>query len=164
MSRARDQARIEIRPLEHGDAKRLDALFHSLGDRSRHWFHPHPFDKETAEALVAAIANPDERRYLMIGHLEAREVVVGYGFLMELDAEMPTLGIAIADREHGRGYGERMMRYLIETGRELGKRGIQLTVYDDNAGARHLYERCGFTTRRIVHHMDIVFDKEHTCA
>ena len=100
----------------------------------------------------------------MIGHDETQEHVVGYGFLTGLATDMPELGIAIADHAHGRGYGERMMRYRIEAGRQLGKRGIALEVYDDNLAARRLYQRAGFRTRQTVHHMDIVFDEDDTCA
>jgi ribosomal protein S18 acetylase RimI-like enzyme len=164
VSRDQDIAEVEIRPLREGDVQRLEVFFASLGERSRQWFHPHGFDAEAARMLASTVNSSSEQRYLMIRHREDQEHVVGYGFLMRLTTDMPELGIAIADHAHGRGYGERMMRHLIETGRQLGKRGIKLVVYDDNLAARRLYRRCGFTTRQIVHHMEIVFDKDGTCA
>src|SRR4051794_3823483 len=30
-----------------------------------------------------------------------------------------------------------------------------------NHGARHVYEKAGFTTRRIAHHMELVFRDQH---
>jgi ribosomal protein S18 acetylase RimI-like enzyme len=94
----------------------------------------------------------------MILHEDGREVAVAYGFLEHLDQDYPVLGIAVADDTHGQGLGRRMMLHLIEAGRRAGKRGIQLTVYEDNVRARRLYEQCGFVTYRVVHHMTRIFD------
>jgi ribosomal protein S18 acetylase RimI-like enzyme len=47
------------------------------------------------------------------------------------------------------------MAFLLDAARSRGCHAVKLTVYDDNPRARHLYERCGFTTRRLVHHMQV---------
>lgn len=159
MQGAVGQDSVIIRPLCRGDAGLLEAFFQSLGAQSRAWFHPHPFDAETAERLVSEVGNHSEARYLMVRRVNGHEDIVGYGFLFHLAADMPELGIAIADHVQGNGLGQRMMQHLIEVGRQMGKRGLKLTVYDDNRGARHVYEKCGFVTRRLVHHMEFLFDK-----
>src|SRR5438876_4656540 len=156
MQEPADPSSVVIRPLRRDDADVLEALFGALGAQSRHWFHPHPFDRGTAEMLVSQVGDPDEVRYLMVRPAHGREEAVGYGFLMELRTAMPILGIAIADYAQGHGLGQRLMQHLIDAARRMGKRGIRLTVYDDNRCARHLYEKCGFVTRRIVHHMELV--------
>jgi ribosomal protein S18 acetylase RimI-like enzyme len=149
---------ILIRPLAPDDGDRLAALFAALGEQSRSWFHPHPFERQTVEALVSKAGEPTTLRYLMLEQGAGSEQVVGYGFLLQADTALPVLGIAIADHAHGHGLGERLLRHLIEVARHTGKQGIQLTVYDDNLRARRLYERCGFVTRRLVHHLDLLFD------
>jgi ribosomal protein S18 acetylase RimI-like enzyme len=150
---------VLLRPLRPDDGALLEAFFEALGLQSRHWFHPHPFDHQTAELLASRANDRDTIRYLMIRDPRGRQEVVGYGFLMELGAEMPILGIAIADHAQGAGLGQRLMHHLIDDARHRGKRGIRLTVYEDNDGARHVYEKCGFVTRRIMHHMDLVFEE-----
>jgi ribosomal protein S18 acetylase RimI-like enzyme len=160
MRESLEQLGVLIRPLRPDDAGLLVAFFLTLGPRSRWWFHPHPFDRQTAVRLVSQIGTADERRYLMVRLCSGHEEVVGYGFLVDLAADMPELGIAIADHTQGRGLGQHMMQHLIAVGRQLGKRGIRLTVYDDNHGARHVYEQAGFTTQRIAHHMELVFQDQ----
>jgi ribosomal protein S18 acetylase RimI-like enzyme len=52
------------------------------------------------------------------------------------------------------------MQFLLDAARSRGCRGVKLTVYDDNPRARHLYERFGFTTRRLVHHMQVDLQRD----
>jgi ribosomal protein S18 acetylase RimI-like enzyme len=82
-------------------------------------------------------------------------VAAGYGFLWNLRGGTPSLGIAIRDGFQNRGLGRRLMRFLVDEARRRGASAVKLTVYDDNPRARHLYERFGFTTRRLVHHMQL---------
>ena len=42
------------------------------------------------------------------------------------------------------GLGTKLLAFADETGRALGKRGMSVIVSDANAGARQLYERCGY--------------------
>jgi acetyltransferase len=147
-----------IRPIRRDDAVLLAAFFARLGEQSRYWFHPHPFDADTATLLAARADASDEVRFMMTHHEDGREVAVAYGFLEHLNQDYPVLGIAVADDAHGQGLGRRMVLHLVEAARRGGKRGIQLTVYDDNVRARRLYEQCGFVTSRVVYHMNRIFD------
>lgn len=42
------------------------------------------------------------------------------------------------------GLGTKLLGLADETGRSLAKRGMSVIVSDANAGARRLYERCGY--------------------
>jgi len=148
-------AHPSIRPLTYADTPLLVRFFAALGANSRRLFHPHDFDDATARRLTARLGDPRELRFLMVLGSPPSEEPVGYGFLVNLQSDEPTLGIAVADHAAGQGLGRMLMEHLIDTGRRLGKRAIRLTVYDENARARHLYEQCGFATHQIVHHMEL---------
>jgi ribosomal protein S18 acetylase RimI-like enzyme len=60
---------------------------------------------------------------------------------------VPSFGIAVDARWHGRGLGTRMSAWTVEQARALGAPSVRLTVYTDNPGARRIYERLGFAER-----------------
>lgn len=55
-----------------------------------------------------------------------------------------TLGIGILKEYWNSGLGSAMMNYLIETAESLGYEQIELTVYEDNTRAFHVYQKYGF--------------------
>jgi GNAT superfamily N-acetyltransferase len=161
--------RIAIRRLRPDDADVLAGFFAGLSEQSRHWFHPHAFDRATAERICAGGGiqqppeNPDrpdtprEIYWLLVVSPAGRDEVAGYGFYLRWDQPQPALGIAIGDAFQNAGLGRILMQFLLDAARSHGRSGVRLTVYDDNHRARHLYERFGFTTRRLVHHMQLDF-------
>lgn len=52
--------------------------------------------------------------------------------------------LAVQPRFRGKGLGTRLLGRAEEIGRALGKSGMSVIVSDTNAGARRLYERCGY--------------------
>ena len=55
------------------------------------------------------------------------------------------LGIAITAARQEKRFGREAIRRMLEYGFEtLGLREITLNVFEENARARHVYERCGF--------------------
>lgn len=52
----------------------------------------------------------------------------------------------------GRGYGAQLISIADDIARDTGKRGLSIIVADANAGARRLYERCGYReqARRVM--------------
>jgi ribosomal protein S18 acetylase RimI-like enzyme len=57
--------------------------------------------------------------------------------------------ICVDPRFRGRGLAREMMRRALESLSAAGCRQTTLTVTSENAGARRLYERMGFATRRV---------------
>ena len=55
-----------------------------------------------------------------------------------------TLGIALSQDYRDVGIGSEMMRTLIEEARKSGLEILQLSVFDSNLRARHVYEKLGF--------------------
>ena len=147
---------VEVRPLVPGEVDLFVELLEGLSEQSRRWFHPHGYDRATAARIVAgAVGDDDQARWLLLVARGGREVAAGYGFLWNLRQGAPSLGIAVRDDYQGQALGGVLMEFLLDAARSRGCTAVRLTVYDDNPRARRLYERFGFTTRRLVHHMQV---------
>ncbi len=68
---------------------------------------------------------------------------VCYGHL-DRDGDRVWLGIAVIEKEIGKGWGKHMMDELIDRARISALGRIFLAVDRDNRRARALYESCGF--------------------
>src|SRR5688572_30559762 len=76
---------VRIRALRPEDVDLLDAHFQAYSPASRHFFHPHPFDRATAERLAGSCVADDDNLYLLMTHdHEGREHAIGYGMLLAL--------------------------------------------------------------------------------
>jgi len=128
---------IEVRRLGEGELDRFAELLAGLSEPSRRWFHPHGYDRAAAERAGAGAAGDDDQaRWLLLVRDGGREVAAGYGFQRQ-------------------GLGGVLMEFLLDAARSRGCAAVKLAVYDDNPRARRLYGRFGFTTRRLVHHMQL---------
>jgi ribosomal protein S18 acetylase RimI-like enzyme len=54
--------------------------------------------------------------------------------------------LATYPRFRGQGYGTKLLSIAEETASAAGRNGLSIIVADSNAGARRLYERCGYRT------------------
>ena len=70
-------------------------------------------------------------------------IPIGYGHL-DLDNNLIWLGIAIIENEINKGYGNKIMNYLIYKARMLNIKKISLSVDKNNLGAIKLYNKLGF--------------------
>lgn len=59
-------------------------------------------------------------------------------------------GLAVDPSARGKGVGEALVRGAIDRARELGAHKLMLHVFSTNAGARRLYERCGFRVEAVL--------------
>jgi RimJ/RimL family protein N-acetyltransferase len=77
----------------------------------------------------------------LIGYNDGEPVAYGH-----LDPEngKTWLGVCVRETSCGKGLGTRMMDALIDEAKAQGIARIDLTVDEDNVGARKLYERYGF--------------------
>ncbi|MBP3474817.1 MAG: GNAT family N-acetyltransferase [Lachnospiraceae bacterium] len=59
--------------------------------------------------------------------------------------------VIVDQRKRGKGYGQAMMRLAVKYAFEItGAEFVQLNVFDENAAAKHCYEKAGFTQRSIT--------------
>ncbi len=79
--------------------------------------------------------------------VSAREegILAGYAFLSVLPPEAELLRIAVAPEKRGRGTADILMKSLFFEAKKRGIETVFLEVREDNAPARRLYEKHGFT-------------------
>ena len=111
-------------------------LDHIRGDKK--FFHPHELTYEALLGICEAVG----RDYY--GFLVYEDRILAYGMLRGWDEgyEVPSLGIAVAEK--GRGAGRRMMNELHKTAVEMGAKRIRLTVMKENKVAVSLYKSMGY--------------------
>ena len=107
-------------------------------------FTPFPMTAGTAAALLA-----ERRQDRYYGAFTGPDEIVALSMLRGWDEGfvVPSFGIVVDARWHGRGIGTRMTVWTIEQARALGALSVRLTVYDDNPTAHRMYTRLGFAER-----------------
>jgi [ribosomal protein S18]-alanine N-acetyltransferase len=103
-------------------------------------FHPHPFNREQAQAI--SHYNGQDLYYALL----TDDTVIGYGMLRGWDEgfETPSLGIAVALKWRGIGIGNALMSLLHLAARFRGAKRIRLKVYKNNSAAIALYRSLGY--------------------
>lgn len=126
-----------VRLLEPGDANALAELFGAID--ATH-FGPHPLTEAEAQRLV------EYRGRDVYSVLEVGGHFAAYGILRGWDAgfAIPSLGIAVRNDHHRRGYGRLMMDWLTDEARRRGAKRIRLRVHPANVAARSLYGSVGY--------------------
>jgi len=150
------EKKLKIRRLQKEDKEIFWEYFQALSEKTKNFFQPHPFDKETAEKLCNE-NDPEIVRFIAVEEVNGEEEVIIYAFLSGLSGDFPSLGIGIRDDYQGKGLGRILMEHLVELAKSLGKKGLSLTVFDDNKNAFHLYSKLGFKVERITYTMKLKF-------
>lgn len=131
---------IVLRKLTSDDTERMFCYFNSLGEATRAFFHPHPFDRESAERICAD-ANSDVFRVVAV--FEDR--IVGYAwFGPQKDSPLSAVGIGISDDFQGKRLGGALMDVLANEARARKIPGLKLTVYKNNERGIKLYSSRGY--------------------
>lgn len=139
---------IRIRPAEAGDDAALLALDTIAWDSSSGF---PSFREKERETFFDERTTPDT---IVVAELEG--VVTGYSRLVpkspipENSHVLGIFGLAVDPAARGKGVGEALVRGTIERAREKGAHKLMLHVFSVNAGARRLYERCGFRVEAVL--------------
>ncbi len=146
---------VTLRAAGPDDVERMMRYFESLGETSRGFFHPHPFDREHSESICCD-TNADTYRVVVVSD----DDIVGYAwFGPSSRSPYPMVGIGVSDAFQGRRLGGALMDALTAEARARNLPGLRLTVYKNNERAVRLYTSRGY---RIVgeegkqHVMDLV--------
>jgi len=133
---------IECRKLDpqwrHGLGELCRAL-EAAGDSAV--FQPHAFDDAELDRLVNYKGM--DLYYVMV----SGPTVLGYGLLRGWDEgyAIPSLGIAIHPQRRRSGLGIALMHFLHAAARWRGAPKVRLRVRQDNAAAKALYQRLGYS-------------------
>lgn len=104
-----------------------------------------------AQTRIIETMAKDPRRTIFVATIDANDEVIGFaGYLPAGPGRKAAHRASIAlsvDAEHaGQGIGRALLAALADHARVSGIRQLELGVYEENARARGLYERFGFTT------------------
>ena len=137
----REVSRITIRPLRHGDAATVLALFDRLGDESRrHRFgaaKPRLTEKELA--LLACV---DGTHHVLVAHVPGDPRPAGIARLVR-DGSSAEVACSVADECQGLGIGRVLLEELTALARAAGIVELRATVVGDNPRIVSLLTRLG---------------------
>ena len=154
---------VQVRPMKSSDGDSIFNFLRTLSKESLRWFHPFPFDRETAD-IVAGDAD-DIKSYRLV--VTAKDVLISYAYWRPQGrrSRLPLLSIAIADDYQSLGLGRWLMVKLINAALKRNLDGLQLNVFKGNERAINLYTSLGFsfsgeTTDGKQHTMQLLFRTE----
>lgn len=147
---------MEIRQLNKDDKEIFWKYFQALSEKTKDTFHPHDFDRETAEKICEGKLGGSWIKFIAL----EEDKIIGYFFFSDPENDFPSIGICVRDGYQGRGLGKKFMNYLINEAKRMEKKGLRLNVYKDNEKAYSLYKKLGFNEERIVIHMRLKFEEE----
>ncbi len=142
------------------DVCAVEAYFETLGEQTRAFFHPHPFDQQHAEHICHPEKEPEAFRIVA----ETAGRIVGYAWFSPSDkSPYPMVGIGISDDFQGKRLGGALMDALIAEAEQRGYAGLRLTVFKENERGVRLYRSRGYHIvgeKGQEHVMDLVFHQE----
>lgn len=94
----------------------------------------------TARAVMDALCDP--KYSVVLAASEGEFVAYALGWSVGDEAELARVGVLPQWR--GRGFGEQVLRALVQNFRDREVQEVFLEVRAGNARAQRLYERCGF--------------------
>ena len=132
--------KITLREMRAGDETLINAFFDRMGGETRALFNRRDYNRRGA---LKQCARPDTTRCYFLAEYEGE--MAGYVFFLDFNTSIPQLGLAVRDDLAGKGLGGYLVDFAIDTVRDAGKGGIQLTTHVANLRAQVLYEKKGFT-------------------
>lgn len=142
-----------VRPVQEGDEELLVQFGREgLSAESRQMFECYKWTSdELLGELRTAIQTSVSRKDLHLIALDEHSVVVGYIFLWAASDEIPELGIAVADRWHGKGLGPELLKCMEQMGKIMNKQAFELTTMLPNKVALAVYKRAGWDHLGVIH-------------
>ena len=121
---------LRIREKREDDGDAIGAMLERCGEKTYYYFHPYKLGHESGLAVAR------DSEILCHLALNMADDVVGYVWLEQLNRDVPTLGICVADDWQGRGVGRHLMQISIEVRGQLRKRAFGLPLTKTTLGGR----------------------------
>lgn len=152
---------IVFRPLRADDGPRLFAYFETLSDKTRHFYHPHPFTAEHAQKLCLEAGQGEVVRMVAVREGEPQRPIIAYFILdfgptedderryrsygVELRRPLCRIGPSVSDALRGQDLGTVLMDAVRDIARRMGREHIILLggVFTINERAIRFYEKAG---------------------
>lgn len=96
----------------------------------------------SAEEITKDVTSKDGGTYVAV--IESAGETAGYAEMRTVAGEAQIYNIVIDRAFRGRGFGEKLLRHLIDKAKELGCRLMTLEVRGSNEAAMELYRKLGF--------------------
>lgn len=127
----------KIRKLQADDYLPLKEFLSSLSPKTIRLFSFNPLPENYAESFL----NRDDIT-CFVADLQGK--IVGFVWWEPNSSNFPTLAICVQDEYQRNGLGKRLLSKLIGEAKLMGKKGLRLTVSQDNEVAINLYLKSGF--------------------
>lgn len=156
---------FQIRRLTPADAIGLGGFFKTiaLDAESTRFFHPHPFNQDTATYL-AWHSQGKRDRYFVADYCGR---IVGYSMLRGWDEgfDIPSWGGCVLPQIRNARLGQCLLAHGIRESQAAGAAKLRLTVYKDNHRAVHVYRKFGFVykdknERELIGMLDLTTVKD----
>ncbi len=137
---ATTRTRVELRPIEAGDAHRLARFHERLSDQTIYlrYHAPHP---ELRERELRFLVNPDPRNHLAWVACNEFGEILGVARLVAEDClgASSDVAIVVADDAQGQGVGRALLTRLLEEAARAGLHMVDALILRDNRRARDLF-------------------------
>ena len=133
---------IEYVVVSQSWVKKLAQFFKDIvANKDDVYFHPHPFSYKMVKRIASY--EGEDLYFLQIKNDE----IAGYAMLRGWDEgyATPSLGIVMHPKFRNQGLGAKFMKFLHREAKAKGATSVRLKVYHDNAEARNLYAKCGYS-------------------
>jgi len=131
---------ILVRPLTHGDARTVMAVFEQLSDASRR-ARFNGAKPCLSRADLRELAAVDERRHALLAYVEGNPIPVAIARLVREGRDSAEIAFAVADAYQHQGIGSALTTELLADARAAGIKQITALASSDNRAALALLRR-----------------------
>jgi ribosomal-protein-alanine N-acetyltransferase len=142
---AESSPRLLIEPVQARHAQALIQLFeHNSVPVISNSFDPFPLTADEARRIAL---RPRRDAYFVAN---IKDELIAMSMLRGFDEgfEIPSFGVFVDHRYHGKGIGRRLTTWTIAHARNCGYPAVRLSVYASNVSALGLYRSLGFREQR----------------
>ncbi|MEZ5714751.1 MAG: bifunctional acetate--CoA ligase family protein/GNAT family N-acetyltransferase [Paracoccaceae bacterium] len=154
-----DGQRLTIRPIRPEDAEAERGFVKGLSPQAKRFRFMGTVNELSAE-MLARFTQIDYRTEMalvaLVGDEGAQEQIGVARYVINPDRRSCEFAIVVGDQVQHQGIGTRLMKALMEAGRDHGLTLIEGTVLKDNGPMLHLMEELGFRVERMPDDMEVV--------